>query len=199
VTQRFRLLAPIDGEVIARSVGLGMEVAGELAGGNTTELYTLGALDSVWVFADVREIDAAKVAVGAKATITFLAYPKQPRTERIDWIAQALDPVTRTTRVRFALGNADRALRPEMYAAVSIEAAPREAVSVPRRAILRLGEQPVVFAVVGRAADGAVRFERLPVFVDDAVTGEWLPMLRGLLRHGDEVVVRGAARLASEL
>src|SRR5262249_10954449 len=64
VTQGFTLRAPIDGEVISRSVNPGAEVQGQYSGGTAVELFTIGELDSVWVLADVFEMDLGRVAKG---------------------------------------------------------------------------------------------------------------------------------------
>ncbi len=64
VSQEFTLRAPIEGEVIARNVNPGAEVQGQYSGGTAVELFTVGELDAVWVFADVFEMDLARVKRG---------------------------------------------------------------------------------------------------------------------------------------
>jgi cobalt-zinc-cadmium efflux system membrane fusion protein len=60
VSQTYTLAAPIDGEVIMRDVNPGIEVAGQYGGGTAKELFTVGELDRVWVFADLYEMDLAR-------------------------------------------------------------------------------------------------------------------------------------------
>ena len=93
------------------------------------------------------------------------------------------------------IANADRALKPEMYATVSIRVAGRPALAVPRTAVLRLGTQEVTFVEDHPTPEGRRVFERRPIQVDDETGGEYLPVLRGL-HAGDRVVSRGAILLS---
>src|SRR5262249_15380098 len=113
VTQGFTLRAPIEGEVIARNVNPGVEVQGQYSGGTAVELFTVGELDSVWVLADVFEMDLARVRRGAPVTIKVVAYPDRAFQGQVDYITGALDPTTRTARIRCSIANPDRALKPE--------------------------------------------------------------------------------------
>lgn len=77
-SQEYTLRAPIDGEVIARAVNPGMEVQGQYSGGTSLELFTIGELDTVWVLADVFEMDLGVVQAGAQVTVKVVAFPKTP-------------------------------------------------------------------------------------------------------------------------
>jgi cobalt-zinc-cadmium efflux system membrane fusion protein len=199
VSQGYTLTTPIDGEVIARMVNPGVEVSGQYSNGTTSELFTVGELDKVWVLADVYEADLARVAIGAKVTVNVLAYPGRVFEGTVDWVAGALDPATRTAKVRCTFANPDRALKPEMYANVHIVASEaRQALSVPRSAVVKLGEQSVVFAQVESAADGRVRFERMPVAVDEAIDGAYVPVEHGI-EPGVRVVTHGAQAISAAM
>jgi cobalt-zinc-cadmium efflux system membrane fusion protein len=199
VTQGYTLTTPIDGEVIARMVSPGVEVSGQYSNGTTTELFTVGELDKVWVLADVYEADLARVAIGAKVNVSVLAYPGRVFEGKVDWVAGALDPATRTAKVRCTFANPDRALKPEMYANVRIVATEaRQALAVPRSAVVKLGEQSVVFAQIENAPDGRVRFERLPVAVDDSIDGAYVPVEHGI-EPGTRVVTRGAQAISAAM
>lgn len=195
VTQQYTLRAPIDGEVVARNLSPGMEVVGQYSQGNAVELFTLGELDRVWVLADVFEMDLGRIKTGARVAVHVVAYPNRVFEGRVDWVSGQLDPNTRTAKVRCAIDNPDRDLKPEMYATVSISVAERKALAIPRSAMLRLGDQTVVFVETGAAPDGLVRFERRPVAVDEDEGGDFLPVTHGLLR-GEKIVTSGAILLA---
>jgi cobalt-zinc-cadmium efflux system membrane fusion protein len=200
VSQGYTLTTPIDGEVIARQLNPGIEVQGEYDSGNTpVELFTVGELDKVWVLADIYEQDLARVEVGAKVSVKVLAYADKTFEGTVDWVSGALDPATRTAHVRCVFANPDRLLKPEMYANVRIAASqPRTALSLPRSAVVHLGEQAVVYAQTGSAPDGRVRFELLPVAVDDAIEGAYVPVEHGL-EAGMTVVTHGTQALASAM
>jgi cobalt-zinc-cadmium efflux system membrane fusion protein len=193
-TQSFVLRSPIAGEVIARAANPGVEVQGQYSGGTAVELYTVGEVDRVWALADVFEADLARVAVGAPVTVEVVAFPGRHFNGRIDWIATAVDPATRTARVRCALDNRDRALKPEMYATISIPVSGHTQLALPRSALLRQGDQTLVFRAVGVAADGSLRFVRWPVKVGDEGSDSALPVLSGL-HAGDRVVTSGGVLL----
>jgi cobalt-zinc-cadmium efflux system membrane fusion protein len=197
VSQGFTLTTPIDGEIIARNLNPGIEVQGQYSNGAAVELFTVGELDHVWVLADVYESDLGRVAVGAKATVSVLAYAGKTFEGTVDWVSGALDPQTRTAHVRCRFANPDRLLKPEMYANVRIVAnRAKTALAVPRSAVVRLGDQSVVYAQSGSTPDGRVKFERMPVSVDDTIEGAFVPVEHGL-DLGAQVVTRGAQSLAS--
>jgi membrane fusion protein, heavy metal efflux system len=74
-TQSYTLRAPIGGEVIARNVNPGTEVQGQYTGGTVVELFTIGELDTVWVMADVFEMDLGRVKQGTECLVKVVAYP----------------------------------------------------------------------------------------------------------------------------
>jgi cobalt-zinc-cadmium efflux system membrane fusion protein len=192
--ETFVLRAPIDGEVISRSVNPGSEVQGQYAGGAPPELFTIGQLESVWVLADVFEMDLSRVHLRDPVDVEVVAYPGQRFQGRVEWIAAAVDPATRTAKVRVTLANPQGALKPEMYATVAIHVPGRPALAVPRAALLRQGAQTVVFRELGATARGDLRFARWPVKVDDEGEDRPLPVLEGL-KPGDRVVTSGAILL----
>jgi cobalt-zinc-cadmium efflux system membrane fusion protein len=199
VSQGYTLTTPIDGEVIARSLNPGIEVQGQYSSGNAVELFTVGELDKVWIMADVYESDLGRVAVGAKVAVKVLAYAGKTFEGKVDWVAGALDPATRTAHVRCVFDNPERQLKPEMYVNVAIAATEaRSALSVPRSAVVHLGDQAVVYAQAGSAPDGRIRFELMPVSVDDAIDGAFVPVQHGL-DLGAKIVTSGAQTLSSAM
>jgi cobalt-zinc-cadmium efflux system membrane fusion protein len=194
VTQDFVLVSPIDGEVVARSVNPGMEIQGQLSGGSTPELFTVGQIDPIWVLADVYEQDIARVRLGARVQISLVAYPDRTFQCALDWISGAVDPATRTTKARCTLANADRLMKPDMYATAQIDVPGRRTLAVPRSAILHMGEKTVVY-VVGKDSHGQDAYERRPVIVDEGEAGPWVPVLHGL-KAGEHIVTAGAILLS---
>ena len=195
VTQWYSLTSPIDGEVISRQVNPGTELQGEYSNGASAPLFTVGELDRVWVLADVYEVDLARVEVGARVSVSVVAYPDVTFDGKVDWVPGALDPATHTMRVRCTFENPGRQLKPEMYATVRISVPGRSTLAVPRTAIVRLGEQQVVF-VEREAHDGAFHFERMPVEVDDPGGPRALVRVEHGLEVGMRVVTSGAEVIA---
>jgi cobalt-zinc-cadmium efflux system membrane fusion protein len=189
--QGYVLPSPIEGEVIARNVNPGVEVVA----GSGVELFTIGRLDRVWLLADIYQVDLPRVHNGAPVTIKVVGYPDRVFEGSVDWVSGAFDPASRTVKVRCSLPNSDHALRPEMYASVSIGVNSHRALAVPRSALLRLGDQTVAFVEMGRTPNGQRAFERRNIVVNDDGGGDNLPIVKGL-EAGDQVVTTGAILLA---
>jgi cobalt-zinc-cadmium efflux system membrane fusion protein len=197
VTQTYTLTAPVDGEVLARNISPGIEVQGQYSGGNSPELYTIGEIDHLWVLGNVYEMDLARVHVGAPASVSVVAYPGLAFQGRVDWVSGSIDPTTRTATIRCTFDNPDHRLRPMMYATVQISVDQKKALAIPRGALLRLGEQKVVFIEVGEK-DGYLRFQRAAIDVDEGESSPWLEVKQGLAA-GQKVVTNGAILLSAML
>ena len=197
-SQSYILRAPIGGEVIARNVNPGAEVQGQYSGGTVLELFTIGELDTVWVMADLFEMDLGRVKQGTECLVKVVAYPGRVFQGTADWVSDTLDPATRTAKVRCKLDNSDRALKPEMYATAAISVDRQRALALPRNAILHLGDQTMAFVDLGKSPDGRLRFERRLVSVNEELGGDYLPVVRGI-SAGERVVVSGAILLSGML
>jgi membrane fusion protein, heavy metal efflux system len=194
-TQRFLLRAPVAGEIVNRTATPGLEVQGMLAQANVVqELFTVGELDPIWVWGDVYERDLARVHPGQKVAITSVADPQHPIDGAIDYVAQALDPQTHTARLRCVVRNADRRLKPEMFVTLSVELERREALAVPRSAVIKAGTRQTVFVRDGKTPDDRTRFLQRPVELADADDG-WIEVAGGL-NAGEKVVVSGSILLS---
>ncbi|CAN5694467.1 efflux RND transporter periplasmic adaptor subunit [soil metagenome] len=198
VTQGFALTAPIDGDVIARTVSPGVEVSGLYCGGSPVELFTIGELERVWIMADVHEMELARVKVGAPVHVNVVAYPTRAFEGKIDFVSGALDPQTRTVKIRATFENKDRALLPEMYATVRITVDERQAIALPRPAIMRVGDQTVAFVVTGKTPDGRTVFTRRPVTIDEGEGSDWVAITHGLA-IGERVASSGVVLLSQSI
>ncbi len=190
VTQEYVLRSYLDGEVIARNVNPGIEVAGQYSGGNSVELFTIGDIKSVWVWADVPDIELPKIHVGDSAEIKVAAYPGRVFTGMVDLIATTVDPMLRTGRVRCSLPNEGEELKPEMFATVSIVQAPQRLLAVPHDAVVAINEASYVYVQSEARADGKLVFKRRAVTTADERDG-WIPTLDGL-KPGERVVIEGS-------
>jgi cobalt-zinc-cadmium efflux system membrane fusion protein len=176
VSQGYTLTSPIEGEVIARFVNPGAEVQGQYGGGTAVELFTVGELDKVWALADVYEMDLPRVAAGDSVVLEVVAQPGRLFHGTLDWVSGTIDPTSRTTRVRCVFDNADRALKPEMYATIGIITRQRSMPAIPRNAVFRMGTGLYTFVDEGVTAQGELRLRRVPVHIDEQQTGEWVPL-----------------------
>lgn len=131
VRQRVRYTAAFDGFIVMLGVREGMYVT------EATDVMSLADLNTVWLIAEVFQRQSALVREGQAAWATVESYPGQTWNGIVEFVYPALDPVTRTLRARLRFDNPGLALRPNMFARVTIEGPARETLSVPRAALIR--------------------------------------------------------------
>src|ERR1700759_811512 len=112
------IYSPIAGTVVTRKVGPGQFISA----GATDPVFVIGDLSTVWLTAFVRESEAADVRLGQEITFMVLALPGRNFKARIDYVAAAIDPMTRRLLVRSTIDNKDGLCKPEMFANVTIYA-----------------------------------------------------------------------------
>ena len=167
--------------------------------GNVVELFTIGSTDRLWVLGDVPEMDRPHVEEGGEVAVIVGAYPDKVFRGTVDWVADVLDPVLHTAKVRCTVDNAEHLLRPDMYEAVKISLPARRVLALPRPALLRTGNETVVFvATGGHRADGAIVFQRRKVVANESVDGDLLPVTSGL-KAGESIAVDHAVLLLGML
>jgi cobalt-zinc-cadmium efflux system membrane fusion protein len=156
-------------------------------------LCTLADLGTVWVVGDVYEKDVAGLKAGAPATVSVSAYPNRTWNARVAAISSALDPVTRTAKVRVVLANPQTLLKPEMFATIRLLRSTFSGIAIPASAVLREGDAAYVFV---QKSPG--HFERRAVTLGRALPAD-VEVTSGL-RPGEAVVVEGALllRVASQ-
>lgn len=108
--------APISGYVVEKKINQG----GFIRTDNNDNLFTVGDIKDVWVWANVYETDVARVREGYSATITTLAYPDKTFKGIVDKVNEVLDPVTKVMKIRIKLSNDSLQLKPEMFANIMI-------------------------------------------------------------------------------
>lgn len=155
-------------------------------------LMSIGALDEVWVEAEVFERQASLVEEGLPVTMRLDYLPGREWNGRVDYVYPTLDEKTRTLRVRMRFANLDHALKPNMFAEVSIHNESDEAVlAIPREAVIRGGQSDRVVLALGEG-----RFKSVAVTTGRADSAH-MEILEGL-KVGDAVVTSAQFLLDSE-
>ncbi|MBE7172888.1 MAG: efflux RND transporter periplasmic adaptor subunit [Williamsia sp.] len=127
------LTAPISGSIIEKTITNNSEVRQD----NSTSLFTVADLSTVWVIANVYEADISKIHLGDSVTVNTLASPDKNYTGRIDKIYDVLDPANRTMKVRISMPNPNDELKPEMFVTISAkEASQGQKLSIPSVAVV---------------------------------------------------------------
>ena len=132
--------APISGTVTQRQVGLGQYI-NSMANGAANPIFSIGDMSKVWLLANVHEIDAPLMQLGAAVEVHVLAFPGRVFNAKLTYVAPSIDPNTHRLLVRAEVENPDRLLKPEMFANFSIITANAvEAVGVPTEAVVYEGQ-----------------------------------------------------------
>jgi cobalt-zinc-cadmium efflux system membrane fusion protein len=148
----------------------------------------------MWAWIDVYETDIAQVAPGQAVTFTISGTDSPVFTGRVELIGAAVNPATRTIRVRAELANTDGKLRAKQFGQAEIQVgAEHETVVVPKEAVQSDGQNDLVFL---SRPDGAFRPQRVKTRLMESpaeIEIEW-----GLV-PGQRLVTTGAFLLKSEM
>ena len=184
---RITVPSPIDGVLIERKV-----TEGQFVQADPTPIATVANLDDVWVMGDVFERDLRHVARGQTAAVTSAAYPGENFSGRVDYISEAIDPATRTAKVRVTVPNPGGRLKSEMFVSIALRGATTvRALAIPAGAVFTEEGKSYVFVQTAPA-----RFERRPIDVEHD-DGPARRVLSGL-KSGDRIVTGGVLLLRQE-
>jgi cobalt-zinc-cadmium efflux system membrane fusion protein len=184
------IFSPIGGTVTARKVSPGQFVRAD----NTDPMFSVGDLSSMWLVANVAEIDIPLVKVGQAVAVHVMAYPGEEFRARITYIGASVDPAVRRLTVRAEISNPDGRLKPDMFASFRIlTGAPTRSPSVPVGAIVREGDGTMTAWVT---TDGR-RFDKRTVKIGLQQDG-FTQVIDGL-RAGDLVATESALFLGNIL
>jgi multidrug efflux pump subunit AcrA (membrane-fusion protein) len=120
------------------------------------------------------------------------AYPDRTFIGEVAHVGDTVDPSTRAIHVRIAMPNAERLLKPEMYARVTLTSPGRKATRVPLGAVLTRADKTYVFV-----EDSPAHFAPRNVVVGARQEGT-LQILSGL-REGERIVMHGGLLLDAEM
>ncbi|THJ16994.1 MAG: efflux RND transporter periplasmic adaptor subunit [Nitrospira sp. CG24B] len=186
------IVAPFAGRIIGRKLTRGEVVE------TTENLFVIADLSEVWVQANIPEKDipfahSVHASGDRQVEVRINAYPKEVFQGTITYVADVLDPVTRTMQLRIELPNRDGRFKPEMFATIRLfsEAQP-DRLAVPEAALQR--DQGRTFVFVQRSLN---EYEVRDVHVGES-NGTVTAILAGL-NEGEPVVTHGAFVLKSEL
>jgi cobalt-zinc-cadmium efflux system membrane fusion protein len=179
---------PIGGVLVERPVSLGQVIQPEDTVGVVMDLA------SVWMQVDAYEKDLSQLAMGQKVSAFVAAWPEREFKGEIQSIGAIVDKKSRTVKVRVVMPNPDGALKPGMFAKVSLAGSKgdaREGLFAPSAAVQRDGEKSIVFVPIGET-----EFQLREVETGVSADG-WVQITRGLTA-GEKVVTTGAFQLKSE-
>lgn len=189
VDQRFVLKSPITGVVVERTVNPGQELRPDQP---TAPQFVVTDPTSLWVQLDANEADLKNINAGTTIFLTTSQYPDDTFAAELRQVADFIDPVTRSLKLRGAVTNADRRLKAEMFVTARILLPKGDSPMVAEKAVFLDGVRSFVFV---KTAPGS--FTRRSVRVGSSY-GSAVPVLAGL-KEGEEAVVSGALYLQQML
>jgi membrane fusion protein, multidrug efflux system len=186
--ERTVVRAPIQGVLEARMVEVGSMV------GPGTAVARIIDIDTLKVSGGVPERYAGEIATGATASVTFDNLGGREFTGRTRFVGSAVNEQNRTFAVEVSVPNTGGMLKPGMVARVRLaRGTAREALMVPREAVLRTESGYIVF--VAREQAGRLVAESTPVITGPGAGNR--VVIESGLQAGDRLIVVGQHQVAN--
>ena len=187
---------------VVRNLKKNIEVRSPISGVVTARNYESGDLFAQQPILHIMQIDPLKVVVniseqyfsnvkvGMPVKLTVDIFPDKEFTGAVSLIYPALDPTTRTFKVEVKVPNAERTLRPGMYARTTFDMGSKQGVMVPDVAVQKQvgSAERYLYVIVGDSVA-----ERRSVEVGRQV-GDRMDILRGV-EPGEEVATTALSKL----
>ena len=172
------ITAPFSGQLGIRQIDLGQNVAPGDA------VVSLQQLHPIFVDFSLSERDFSRVREGQGIELTAAAIPGQNFSGRITAIDPAIDPRNRTFLLQATMENAERKLRPGMFADVAVKVEKfRNVLVVPRTAISFAPYGNAVFVIRKAKKQPDVAPQKSPM--GEAAPPEWVAVKR-FVKTGEE-------------
>jgi membrane fusion protein, heavy metal efflux system len=188
ITSTYQIRSPLSGTIVDRAVTPGQSVSGD----PNQVLFTIADLNTVQVIADVYERDLGLVKIKQQATVSVEAFPDIGFPATISAIGDVVDQTTRTIKLRAVVDNADRKLKPGMFARLNVKLSGSLAYPlIPQEAVLEINGNMYVYV-----ADSENHYMKRPIKTGLPSSGQ-MPVLSGLAA-GETIVVKGAVLLKGQ-
>jgi cobalt-zinc-cadmium efflux system membrane fusion protein len=175
--------APVGGSVTALAVA-----RGNMINDPTQSIMTIADLSTVWVTALVPEKNAAAVSKDQDAEVSLVAYADRVLRGKVLFVSDVIEPDSRRNKIRIAFGNPDYALKPNMFATVTLTGPAQSRVVLPSSALLMNNDRTSVFVAVAPWT-----FERRTV--DTQLEEGASVAIRSGIEAGEQVVIKGGILL----
>jgi RND family efflux transporter MFP subunit len=179
--------APISGLVAQRFVDIGESVSAGMGMPGTPVARVVNP-SQLEINVNVIERDVSRVAIGQEAKIRVTSFQQETFVGEVSRISPVVDPMSRTSLVKIALGKTQGKLKSGMLADVKIIVGKKvNALLLPRDAILRQNRQLFVYVA------NQNRVQRKDI-QQGWIQDDMAEIISGLI-PADRVVVQGQTRL----
>jgi membrane fusion protein, multidrug efflux system len=187
--------SPISGLIGAKQVSVG-DLVGK---GDPTLMATISVLNPIWFYCNISEVQYLRAeSADSRTGFNIMDLPVSlilgdgslhPDKGKFVFIDRAVDPKTGTLRMRAEFQNADKMLRPGMFARIKVDLGVRpDSILVPERAVSELQGKNFMWVIT---ADN--KATQRGVKVSEAAEGKLL-ILDGL-KAGERFVVEGLQKV----
>lgn len=181
INQKFPLNSPFEGMVVERNIYPGRDLNSDLS---NAPLFTVTDTNNLWAVLEASEVDIGRFEVGAEVILKNNTMPEEQLTGKIIQIADFIDPVTRTLKVRVEVPNNTKKLRAEMFVQADIPVSNLEGIVVPSKAVFLVGDKYFVFTELSLN-----KFKRHEVKIGKRFADK-VEVLDGI-KQGDKVITEG--------
>lgn len=185
----YQLISPIDGFLVGKKINTGNFIRADL----NEAVFTISDLKTIWVYANVFEVDIPKVREGYDVDVTTLSYPDKIFKGSIDNISHILDPTNKTMQIRIKLPNENYLLQPEMFAKVIVKNDQKtNAVCVPTKSLLSLNSKDYIVAYLNDSTMNVIEVNILKTVGEKTY-------LRAGLKSGEKIITKNQLLVFQEL
>ena len=189
--QQLGLVSGISGIVVERNLNPGQELRPDQSGVGVPAPFVVSDPTSLWVQIDARERDVVSLRPGSSFELIVATLPNEKFVGKVVTSADAIDPSTRTIKVRGEVSNPGRLLKAEMLATARLERHLGGGLVIPAGAVVLRGTQHTVYV---RSAPGVFEPREVRLSYQDS---KQAVVSRGL-EAGDHVVSENVLLLSRQ-
>ncbi|MFT3855881.1 MAG: efflux RND transporter periplasmic adaptor subunit [Ilumatobacteraceae bacterium] len=185
----YEVKAPINGFLVQKTVTNAQAIRTD----NGNPMFVISDLKNVWIWANVYESNIDKISMGDIVDVRTLTYPDRVFHGKVDKIMHVLDPNSRVTKVRIVIDNTDYALRPLMFASVTVSNTKhQQALYVPKTALIFDNSRYYVLVYHGAGKADITPVETTGSFGDKVY-------IKSGVTTGEQVITKDAMQIYDQL
>ncbi len=185
ILSSFPILSDFNGVVLAKMVKEGDYI------NRGNPLFQIADLSKLWILFEAYEHDLQWIKLGDEIDYSVESLPGEKFKATVSFIDPVINPKTRVAKVRVAVQNNQKKLKPEMFAAGAIHSVlqdKEQMLTVPKSAVLWTGRRSLVY--IKTKEDKGVHFKMREVLLGPDL-GEAYTVEEGL-KEGEEIAIHGA-------
>jgi membrane fusion protein, heavy metal efflux system len=156
----------------------------------TDILFVVSDLNELWALAELPEQDSQFVKKGQRVQVEIPALDNQKMIGTVAYVADVVNPDTRTVRVGVSIPNRDRKLKPSMLLTMLIEGRASNRAVIPQSAVVRENDADHIFV---KQVDGAYKLTRIELGAE--INAQRPLLLPHKLAKDSQIVIEGAFHL----